>query len=282
MNKTTYITAVIVSLLLSGLGFSSDVAIIVTRDSELAYVKNKLVGPVESSTHASREVYSGRYEGLSVNLVKARPGLVNAALTTQLLIDRFKPSLIISIGLCATVNDDLPIGSCLLVESCGRHDVGTYTDAGFLHGTISYRAAPIPSYFKGNNPDQWNSIYLSLTNQNPTLIQGRVASGDAFLRSKYRRLWIREKIKADIVDTSAEAIEQVCTQNKVNAIMLRQVSDRGDSSSGENFTDFANRPVDELGRLVFSVLNALCEKTSSEMIAPIKTIDLQKLLETPQ
>ena len=64
----------------------------------------------------------GKINDSVVILVEAGIGKVNAARTTQVLIDNFNIDSIINIGSAATANDELNIGDIVIGETLVQHD----------------------------------------------------------------------------------------------------------------------------------------------------------------
>lgn len=228
------------------------IAVIATRDMEVEAICSKASTQSVYRVMATRPVYKCTYGDDVVYVIKARPGLVNAALSAQLLIDHFNPDLLISVGLCAAVDDDIPVGTLVLADAFVRYDVGTYTDAGFIHGTASYRKTHKEPMIKQQNLVAWNALCGKL--QTHAVQNVCLASGAGFIRSKYKRMWIREKLEAKVVDMSGAAIETVTSDNMIPSIVFRQVSDKGDRQAGRSFGLFAAKDDETLINAVYSTI----------------------------
>ncbi len=233
---------------------AAGVAIMVTRDSEAQQVLERLEGSASNMQCAARTVNMRHFRGLPVAVVKARPGIVNAALTAQMLADRCAPDLVISVGLCAAVSDSLPRAALVLPRFLERHDVGTHTDAGFMHGIAYARGARAELELAVGNPDGWRRLLARLDAAGVSAREGCLATGDSFIRSAHKRQWIREKLGADIVDASGAAIGAVCRDNGLPCVILRQVSDCGDAAAGDQFAEFAGWADDALARAAVAVM----------------------------
>jgi adenosylhomocysteine nucleosidase len=194
---------------------AGSIAVIVTRDAEMNMLCEGAQTQEEYAVIADRPVYACVCGSNTLHAVKARPGLVNAALSAQMMIDHFNPELLISIGLCAAVNDDIPVGTVVPVGGFDRYDVGTYTDAGFMHGTASYRKTRTTPELKVQDPSAWAVLIDRLKAGNENLREGILATGAGFIRSRYKRMWIRKKLGADIVDMSGAAVQDVAQDNAV-------------------------------------------------------------------
>ena len=91
----------------------------------------------DSVFSVGRVFWIGRISGKDVIVVNSDVGMTNAAMTTQLLIDRFKPKEIIFTGICGGIDPDNSIGDIVIPEFWVTHDYGLYNKDGFKTGWIS-------------------------------------------------------------------------------------------------------------------------------------------------
>lgn len=76
-----------------------------------------------------REVRIGEYKAV---IVRAnRMGLVGAAVTAALALERFEPRLICMSGICGGVAGEAKIYDLLVTQSCHQHDAGKWSATGF-------------------------------------------------------------------------------------------------------------------------------------------------------
>lgn len=135
-------------------------------------------------------------------------GKVNAAMATQLLLDRCHPTLVLNAG-CAGAFDPLPVGTVVAARHCVQHDVDT-TLAGDPAGFVStVERVEFPCH------------PLSP----PGAVAGVVATGDWFGRDFDRAGAIRDTYGATVCDMEACAVAQVCLRNAVPFAALKAVSD---------------------------------------------------------
>ncbi len=241
----------------SGSVLGQGIAILATRDAEVRKLRAALSSPVSSEQVAGRTVIRGELDGTPVWIAKTKPGLVNAAMTAQLLVDRGAPDLMVSLGLCAGLSDDISVGDLLIARTAVRHDLGTETDAGFLHGTSTRQSAPLVCPLLKKAPDLWASLTApSGLGLRPVVL----ASGASFIRSRYKRQWIASKLDAEAVDMSAAALAHVARENGRDWMVVRQVSDHGDETAGKDFTSFAGGDVSALVEAVLRGCRAWIEE----------------------
>lgn len=75
------------------------------------------------SEHAMLKFYSGIYEGVEVVSVFCGVCKVNAAIATQLLIDKFEVTHIVLTGVAGALNKQLVIGDIVISSEVAYHDV---------------------------------------------------------------------------------------------------------------------------------------------------------------
>ena len=100
-------------------------------------------------------------------------GKVNAAMATQLCIDRYRPDLILNAGVAGSFQD-LPIGTIVLADSLIQHDVDTSPigDPVGLVSTVNRLEFPV---------ERLEQAKALLDAQGVSYVTGKVASGDAFM-----------------------------------------------------------------------------------------------------
>ena len=156
----------------------------------LAYaLKGEIRSILESTDAKLLETVSG------VDIYEIEPGLlaytggvgkVNAAMSTQLFIDRYHPDWIVNAGAAGCFRD-LPIGTTVLADCFVQHDVDT-----------TAMGDPI----------------------------GMVSTVEVFLTRGRRADWIAETFTPLLCEMEGGAIAQVCLRNGVRFTALKTVSDR--------------------------------------------------------
>lgn len=82
----------------------------------------------EEKTIAGLDFISGKINGKDVVLLECGIGKVNAAIGTQIMIDYYKPDVIINSGIAGSLSKDLKIGDIVISKDCVEHDMnGTAT-----------------------------------------------------------------------------------------------------------------------------------------------------------
>ncbi|MEA5041504.1 MAG: 5'-methylthioadenosine/S-adenosylhomocysteine nucleosidase [Oscillibacter ruminantium] len=178
-------------------------------------------------------------------------GKVNAAITAEILCQRFGVNLILNAGVagCCT---DLPTGSLVLADTLVQHDVDT-TAVGDPIGLVSTVNV---TEFSAWEPETCLSL---LRGQGVDAAKGRVATGDWFAVKGDRARWIVDTFHPLVVEMEACAVAQVCLRNGAKFAALKSVSDHlfADNQTAEYF-DFG-QAVQHLGKVVLPLAQALSE-----------------------
>src|SRR5690606_10676125 len=89
------------------------------------------------TVHAGIRFYSGTFQSKAVVLCKSGVGKVNAAVCTQILIDRFEVEAVIFTGVAGALHPTLDIGDIVVSTTCMQHDIDA-SALGFPRGTIPF------------------------------------------------------------------------------------------------------------------------------------------------
>ncbi len=249
----------------------ADTIILVALPSELDGVRKevRLVG--QSVELAGHRVSIGYRKGEKIYIVRTGAGIINAAMTTQALLTRYKVDRVISIGVAGNLNDQWAVGDVLCVTNVVSHQAGKETPAGFeTGGKPEVRIQKSEEYQKKcealrSNAVEIAKILISNANtntttetvaannsgvpsdsarhaqgDNPRIQIGRLVSGDSFIASTGKRKWLRETFNADAVDMVSVGIARVCEANSVPYVILRVLSDNADESASADFAAFVN------------------------------------------
>src|SRR6476620_6944191 len=96
------------------------IAIIGAMEEEVLLLREKLENR-EQEVIAGSEFTKGMYNGVEVVLLKSGIGKVNAALSTTLLLDRYKPDYVINTGSAGGFHPSLNVGD-VVISSEVRHN----------------------------------------------------------------------------------------------------------------------------------------------------------------
>ncbi|PTM59962.1 5'-methylthioadenosine/adenosylhomocysteine nucleosidase [Desmospora activa] len=185
--------------------------------------------------HAGISFYIGRLVDRSVVICRSGVGKVNAAVCTQVLIDRFQIEAVIFTGVAGALDPELEIGDIVVSSSCQQHDVDV-TPLGLDKGVIPFQET---SEFPAD--PTWIQLAEKAASAwtEGRAITGKVLSGDQFIADQETVRQLREQLNGVCVEMEGAAVAHVCHLNDVPFVVIRSMSDRADHSADVNFQEFA-------------------------------------------
>jgi adenosylhomocysteine nucleosidase len=187
---------------------------------------------------------SGKLNGRQVVVTWTGVGKVNAAMTTTLLIEHFKPKRIIFTGIAGGVNRDLQPGDIVIAERTAYHDMGTVWPEGLFFKGVKSRIGGYenPVFFPADKElvklaqraadgTTLESIRTLKGRRDPKIIKGVVVTGDAFIASADKCAELRKRLEADAVEMEGAAVAQICYQRQIPCLVIRSISDNADEGA---------------------------------------------------
>ncbi len=195
------------------------VALASESDALLSQVKN-----LNKFNIADKTAYSCTIEGHKAIIIISGIGKVNAALSTQLLIDKYSPSFILNFGTCGGMNNSVKVLNYYAVEKCCQFDF----DLSKLDNV------PI-GYIQ-----DYDTVHFTLETKGLEFLKkSALASADHFIYLDSDVDIINKQVNCSLGDMEGGAIAQVCTSNSTPLYMIKGISDvHGNGTAQEQF--FAN------------------------------------------
>lgn len=219
---------------------------------EIERIEERLSG--ETVTEAAGIRFrEGTFCGKKVVLCKSGVGKVNAAVCTQLLIDRFGVDAVIFTGVAGALDPSLDIGDIVISTDCQQHDMDA-TPLGFPRGTIPFADTSI---FVADPALVALASEAGLKLGECRTIQGRVLSGDQFIADRDMVKLLHEQLGGACTEMEGSAVAQVCAMNGVPFVVIRSMSDKADGSAHVNFAEFTVKAADRSFRIVEHMVGAL-------------------------
>jgi adenosylhomocysteine nucleosidase len=187
----------------------------------------------QTTVKAGITFYTGIVFGRSAVLCKSGVGKVNAAVTTQILLDTFGVSRVLFTGVAGALHPGLNIGDIVISSHCIQHDVDV-TALGYARGVIPYQET---STFAAD-PGLVKLAELACLELKQKSVTGIVLSGDQFIASSATVALLREELDGACAEMEGAAVAQVCNMNGTPFVIIRSMSDKADGSAHVNYRDF--------------------------------------------
>lgn len=189
----------------------------------------------------------GKINGNEVVLVEAGVGKVNAARTTQILLDNFRVDAIINVGSAASANDELEIGDIVIGSKIVQHDFDI-TAFGHPKGYISNVGQFLES--DSNLINKMERTVLDMQDNGFKIKIGIIASGDIFCTELKMKEKIRTKFDADAIEMEGAAIGQVCKLDNIPFIIIRSISDKPNGENHITFDQFLEKASKKCAQII--------------------------------
>ena len=200
--------------------------------------------------------YTGTYNNIQVMLVRCGIGKVNAAMCTQILIDKFNPDFIINIGVAGAVSDEVNIGDIVLSTYLVEHDFDC-TAFGYEKGIIPRLESS--KFFA-------NEELLSIAEKSKYILsdisffKGVIVSGDVFVSSKTMKDDLYIRYGAMCTEMEGASIAHVCYLNLKPFLVIRSMSDKADGDAPDNFNEFVLKSAENSKTLIQEMIKNMHDK----------------------
>ncbi|MEM5003715.1 5'-methylthioadenosine/S-adenosylhomocysteine nucleosidase [Priestia megaterium] len=228
------------------------VAIIGAMEEEVTILRDKIENRQETVI-AGCEYSIGTISGVEVVLLKSGIGKVNAALSTAILLEKFKPDYVINTGSAGGFHPELNVGDAVISTEVRHHDVDV-TVFNYEYGQVPN----LPAAFKADEKLVRLAEESALEVTDMKIVKGLIATGDSFMNDPVRVEFVRSKFP-DLyaAEMEAAAVAQVCYQFDVPFVILRALSDIAGKESNVSFEQFLEKAAVNSTKLVLNFITKL-------------------------
>lgn len=202
------------------------------------------------------DFYSVIFKDTECILVECGVGKVNAARTTQIMIDVMKVDYIINVGVAGGVSNSLNVCDIVIGEKLVQHD--------FDITAFDHAKGYIPNVGVYLNSDEYLLRIAEKEKESfneTNFHKGVIASGDIFCTSEKMSKKINEKFNALCVDMEGASIAQVAYLSGVPFLVVRSISDIPNNNNKITYEEF----LEESSKVVAKFLLSMIEKISLDI-----------------
>ncbi|MBQ3889992.1 MAG: 5'-methylthioadenosine/adenosylhomocysteine nucleosidase [Lachnospiraceae bacterium] len=201
--------------------------------------------------YARRKFYVGKLENANVVLARCGVGKVNAALTVQMMVDKFNITDIINTGVAGSLDEKIDIGDMVLATGAVYHDVEAVA--------FGYERGQVPQMDVFEFPTDKGLVDLaekSCLKVNPDIkvFKGRIASGDQFIADKETKTTIKKYFSPLCVEMEGCAMAHAAYVNNINCLIIRAISDKADDSAEEDYPSFEKKAAEHSAKMVIEMM----------------------------
>jgi adenosylhomocysteine nucleosidase len=246
----------------------TDVVVMCAIPQELALLRGALEARVSHQV-AGRRADAGTLEGRPVVLAEAGIGKVNAAVVTTLLLERFRPSMVLFTGVAGGLDPGLGVGDVVIGERTIQHDAGVIQDQRLDVHQAGHVPFFNPSERLGYRPSEAllasahaavDGLVLPALSAGaggsgapPRIVFGTILTGDQFLDCAATRDRLHAEMHGTAVEMEGAAVAQAAEVLGVDCLVVRALSDLAGEGSSLDFVEF----LDEVASNSATVIRAL-------------------------
>ncbi len=197
---------------------------------------------VKETVKAGKKVFLGKLENKELVVIVSGIGKVNAALSTQTVIDNYPIDYVINFGVAGGILNVTPAGQLYMVEKCIQYDFDVTSIDDVQIGYIQdYKTA----YFDCKT--------LDISVKNKCVL----ATSDKFT-SKQCEVDIAQSLGANVFDMEGGAIAEVCKSNSIPFISIKGISDEfGSGRAPEQFMENVTKVSNAFPSVIKEILKKL-------------------------
>lgn len=222
------------------------IGIIGAMPSELANIRNLLSDSVVKS-YAGYDFYVCTYRGKLIVSACCGIAKVNAALCTQVMIDKFDVDVIINTGVAGGMDTKVKVCDIVVSDAVCSHDL----ELRFLENYPPYH-----SVFEADKT-LIDAVCKVCDEKNIPRHIGKVVSGEAFISDSNVKKAICDRLAPLAVDMETAAVGQTAYRNSIPFVSVRCISDNADDEGEMSFDEFEKIAAKRVAEIVMEVAAGL-------------------------
>jgi adenosylhomocysteine nucleosidase len=207
----------------------------------------------EKIEKANMVFYHGVLLEKEVVIVTCGIGKVNAAVCTQILIDRFRVDKVINVGIAGGLNDQVYPGDIVVADNLVQHDM----DVRFFGDPLGQIPRLDTFDFKCDEDLIAKAKEAISKIKDSKAYVGRIVSGDQFIDSAETQKFLGEHFNAYAVEMEGASIGQVCYLNNMPFVVIRSISDNAINGTHMDYETFAPLAIKNSVAILKDMLEAL-------------------------
>ncbi|WP_445490267.1 5'-methylthioadenosine/S-adenosylhomocysteine nucleosidase [Niallia sp. 03133] len=230
------------------------IAIIGAMEEEVTLLREKITDKQEHII-AGFQFIEGSLFGKEVVLLRSGIGKVNAAMSTTILLQTFKPDCLINTGSAGGLNPELNVGDVVISTEVRHHDVDA-TIFGYEYGQVPQ----MPASFQANADLIDIAEQIAKEIGDHAVVTGLITTGDSFINDPDRAEFIKSKFTGlQAVEMEAAAIAQVAFQYQLPFVIIRSLSDIAGKESHLSFDQYLEKAAVHSANLVMGIVSKITD-----------------------
>ena len=208
----------------------------------------------EKTELGKRTFYTGKLFGKKTVLARCGVGKVNAALTVQMMVDKFAITHIVNTGVAGSLDEKINIGDIVIATGAIYHDMDAVA-FGYKKGQV-----PQMDVFEFKTDEKLQVMAeeaCKRVNPEINVFKGRIASGDQFVAGKE----VKNRIKAEFdplcVEMEGCAMAHAAYLNDIPSLIVRAISDKADDSAEEDYPVFEKKAAEHCAKMIMELMKGI-------------------------
>jgi nucleoside phosphorylase len=241
------IASAFLNIVASGrIAYADSVAFLYALESDLDALKDSASSGARSIRSGGTNIQEFHVGPHKVRAAKMGANNIETAINTANLLARFPADIAISVGPCGALDSSLKLGTWHQVSKVTAYQRGTAGPTGWVAGKDA--TLEVASIGEPRGATQTGGSSLPLV---------ALASGDTFVANTAERERIQTSTGALAVDMNSVGLVSACRMMRTPLVIWKVVSDRADSSAGDDFKTFIRTYDGKGGRMVGELLLAM-------------------------
>ncbi len=199
---------------------------------------------IEESVFAGMTFTKGLLMGKETVLATCGVSKVNAALFTQIMIDRFRPDCILFTGVAGSMDPSVKKMDLVVAEKLTFHDVSPHQLEFCFPNQIWFRTDEELTKLISNNAVDSKT--------------GAIITGDQFITSRTYKRQLKKKFpEALAVEMEGCAVAHACFVNDVPFAIIRCISDLADNGAEDSYDAFEQKAAEKSASIIIKTIEDL-------------------------
>ena len=236
----------------------SPIGIIGAMDSEVDNLITRMADTAVTE-YAGRRFVTGTLAGKDVVVVQSGIGKVAAAITAQMLIDRYGVQALLNTGMAGGLDARLAVKDLVVGIDALQHDFDL-TAFGHARGYIGGGGDDtVPTRFAADADLVAKALDAAaqVLPAGSKAITGTIASGDIFVDDSGLKSSLRDDFGAAAAEMAGAAIAQTAAANGVPFLILRTISDLAEHDASVSFDELERYAGQLAGDITTALLSTL-------------------------
>ena len=222
------------------------IAVICALNAELKKIIDKMEDcKVEKFHH--NEIFVGKIGNNDIFATVCSIGKVNAAIKTQVIIDRYNAEFVINTGIAGSLDSNAKHLGVVVSDKLFYHDFDL---------DLFERFFPNQRFFQGDV--KMRELFLQANADSASeIVVGNIATGDVFVQDSKTKEFIKSLINPICTEMEGAAIAHTAFVNDIPCLVLRCISDMADENANQTYDDFEVIASEKVANMVIRFIEKI-------------------------